>query len=189
LRTIAAVSRALPPALFTRPTLEVAQALIGATLTTEGWTVRIVETEAYCGDPASHWVTRPKTGRMLGETHGCIYVYSIYGMHRCLNFTTDASGPGAVLLRAVEPLRGLDEMRRRRPVRRDVDLTNGPAKLVVALGIDPALHGRPVHAAFELTPPDAAPEIHTGPRVGISKARDLPWRFWLAGNPYVSRSR
>jgi len=172
---------------FERATLEIARALLGVTLSHADWTARIVETEAYTDDPASHFVTRPRTGAMLGSSHGRVYIYSIYGVHRCLNFTTDAGGPGAVLIRAVEPLSGLEGMRERRGVERDRDLTSGPAKLFVALGIDPALHGREVLDEFGLRSPHTPPEVRTGPRIGISHARDLAWRFWIPGNPYVSR--
>lgn len=171
---------------FARDTLEVARDLVGAVLERDGLAARIVEVEAYKGDAASHYVTRPRTAAMMGTTYGRIYVYRIYGMHRCLNFTTDRSGPGAVLLRALEPLRGADEMRARRGVARDTDVASGPAKLFVALGLDESLLGRPVCEEFRLRPSAVAVPVRTGPRIGISRARRLPWRFRLAGNPHVS---
>jgi DNA-3-methyladenine glycosylase len=100
----------------------------------------IVETEAYRDDPASHAVTRPKKGVMLRETFGRIYIYLIYGMHYCLNFTTEAQGPGAVLIRALEPLDGIEKMKARRKTDDLRNLTNGPGKLFQALALHPSLH-------------------------------------------------
>src|SRR5262245_30925775 len=109
--------RPLTAEFFARDTLLVARDLVGATMLHAGVGGVIVETEAYKGDAASHWVTRRhKAGALLGTTHGRIYVYSIYGMHHCVNVTSDASGPGAVLLRAIEPTHGVPEMLRRRGV-------------------------------------------------------------------------
>lgn len=173
--------------LFAGSTLAAARGLLGALLHLPDATVRVVETEAYTDDAASHHVTRPRTGRLLGTSHGLVYVYTIYGMHRCLNVTTDAAGPGAVLFRAVEPVRGLDALRARRPGRPDRELANGPGKLFVALGIDPALHGRPFTDAFRVELPRTPPPIACGPRIGISKARELPWRFWIDGSPWAGR--
>ncbi len=177
------------PTLFEGPTLEAARRLLGVTLTYGGSAGVIVETEAYAGDPASHFVTRPKTGAMLGTTHGLVYVYRIYGIHQCVNFTTDSQGPGAVLIRAIEPVAGLDAMRRRRGRMPDTNLTSGPAKLFAALGLDASLHGRPVTQCFGLRAPESPPDVVAGPRIGISKATDLPWRFHVRGNRYVSRPR
>lgn len=174
-------------AFFARDTLDVARDLVGATLGYGRLAARIVEVEAYKGDRASHFVTRPRTASMMGTTHGRIYVYRIYGMHRCLNVTTDAAGPGAVLFRALEPLRGAATMRERRGVARDEDAASGPAKLFVALGLDDALLGRRFLDVFRLTPADAAPDVATGPRIGVTRDAHLPWRFWLRGNRCVSR--
>jgi DNA-3-methyladenine glycosylase len=174
-------------AWFARDTLDVARDLVGATLEFGALAARIVEVEAYKGDAASHFVTRPRTASMMGTTHGLLYVYRIYGMHRCLNITTDARGPGAVLLRALEPLRGVEEMRARRGVTRDVDVASGPAKLFVALGLDDSFLGRRAAEVFRITPSAAAVDVALGPRIGITKAVELPWRFWVRGNPHVSR--
>jgi DNA-3-methyladenine glycosylase len=174
-------------AWFARDTLDVARDLVGATLEFGALAARVVEVEAYKGDAASHFVTRPRTASMMGTTHGLLYVYRIYGMHRCLNITTDARGPGAVLLRALEPLRGVEEMRARRGVTRDVDVASGPAKLFVALGLDDSFLGRRAAEVFRITPSAAAVDVALGPRIGITKAVELPWRFWVRGNPHVSR--
>lgn len=150
-----------------------------------------METEAYSNDPASHFLTRPRTAAMMGSTHGRIYIYRIYGVHRCLNVTTDACGPGAVLFRALEPLRGGAEMARRRGGAAPTLVASGPARLFVALGLTEALQGARALDAFRFVRPDPSdagpPDVVAGPRVGITKARDLPWRFHLRGNPHVSR--
>jgi DNA-3-methyladenine glycosylase len=175
-------------AWFARDTLQVARDLIGARLAFGEAAARIVEVEAYKGDPASHFVTRPRTAAMMGTTFGRLYIYRIYGVHRCVNVTTERDAPGAVLLRALEPLAGIEAMRRRRGgVRRDTDLASGPARLFVALGLDDALLGRPAAEVFTITPASSPVDVATGPRIGISAATDLPWRFWLRGNRHVSR--
>lgn len=172
---------------FAAPTLDVARALLGCTLVHGNCAGVIVEVEAYGVDAASHFVTRPRTGAIMGEGHGRIYVYSIYGVHHCLNFTTDASGPGAVLIRALEPTRGIESMKERRGSERLADLCSGPARLVQALAVDPALTGRRVTDAFEIVRPRHAPDIAAGPRIGISEAKNLPWRLVVKGSPFLSR--
>jgi DNA-3-methyladenine glycosylase len=172
---------------FAADTLEVAKALLGVTLIYRDCAGIIVETEAYKDDPASHFVTRPNKGAMLGENYGHIYIYKIYGMHHCLNFTTDKDHAGAVLIRALQPLRGIEEMRRRRGVSDLTSLANGPAKLFVALGLDPALHGRPATEVFTLLPPESPVDVGTSQRIGISLATHLPWRFFVRGSRFLSR--
>ena len=164
-----------------------ARALIGVTLVFGDCAGVIVETEAYRDDPASHWVTRPVAGKIMETTHGHVYVYRIYGVHHCLNFTTERTGVGAVLLRALEPLDGLDAMRRRRGVASLRALCSGPAKLVEALGVGPELTGRPVAEAFTLMSRSRRVSVGAGPRIGISRATDLPWRFFERGSAFLSR--
>jgi DNA-3-methyladenine glycosylase len=187
----AATSSRLADADFlARPTLEVARSLVGCTLLRGRCLGRIVETEAYTDDAASHYVMRPRTARaLIGSTHGLVYVFASYGVHLCLNFTTDALAPGAVLLRALEPLEGLELMRRRRHVEQAADLCRGPGCLAQALGITRALSGASVLSAFSLMLPEAPVDVIASPRVGITRARDLPWRFSLAGSRHVSRPR
>jgi DNA-3-methyladenine glycosylase len=163
---------------------------------TEG---RIVEVEAYAGgaDPASHAYRGPTArNRTMFGPPGHLYVYFTYGMHFCANVVTGEPELGeAVLLRALAPLRGLDEMRAARPVaRRDVELCNGPAKLCQALGIDRDLDGADlcgrggiVSLLDDGVPPPVAPTVTT--RVGISVATDRPWRYAVPGDPHVSRGR
>lgn len=159
---------------------------------------RIVEVEAYLGaeDPASHAFrgATPRTQLMFGAP-GFLYVYFTYGMHWCANIVTNRNGsPGAVLLRAVEPLDGVEQMQRRRTVKRDVDLTNGPAKLAQAFGIDGDLNGAGVtdhrgnvRIADDGMAPPGEPGIST--RVGISQGKDLRWRWFASDNRFVSRGK
>lgn len=174
-------------AFFARDTLLVARELIGAELIVGRCAGRIVETEAYTTDAASHAVTRRHKAVLMRETFGHVYVYKIYGMHYCLNFTTEERGVGAVLIRAIEPLRGLSAMRRRRGVEAIGQLASGPGRLCQALGVDLADNGLAVGARVKLQARSDAPLVTAGPRVGVSQARELNWRFFLAGHPCVSR--
>jgi len=179
--------RPLTAEFFARDTLEVARDLIGAVMLHGGVGGVIVETEAYKGDAASHFVTRRHKGAMMGTTHGRIYVYLIYGMHHCVNVTSDATGPGAVLLRAIEPTHGVEEMLRRRGVTDVRDAASGPGKLFVALGLDPTMTGRDACETFTFLPRTREVDVATGPRIGISRAKRLPWRFRVRGSEFVSR--
>ncbi|MGN9812922.1 DNA-3-methyladenine glycosylase [Micromonospora sp. BQ11] len=177
--------------LLAGPVVPAARGLLGCTLTANDVTVRITETEAYAGtagDPASH-AYRGRTARnavMFGPS-GHAYVYFTYGMHWCMNVVTGPDGEAsAVLLRAGEVVDGLDVARERRPaVRRDVDLARGPARLCAALGIDRAAYGVDLLGDGPV-PADA---VAAGPRVGVTGAHDVPWRFWIDGDPTVSAYR
>ena len=154
---------------------------------------RIVETEAYDqSDAASHSYKgqTPRTEVMFGEA-GHLYVYFTYGMHYCCNVVTGVPGHGsAVLIRAVEPLQGEAVLQRRRTGQTGVQLTNGPAKLCQALGIDQRLNGHDLRSGellLELGEPLAQSEVVQTTRIGITKAVDQPWRFYIRGNPYVSK--
>lgn len=192
---------------FARPTLDVARDLLGSHLVHHpdagpARVGRIVETEGYTqDDPAFHgWnLYDPETGTVRREGRaaalfgapGTAYVYLIYGMHWLLNVVTEPDGVGgAVLIRAVEPVAGLDAMQTNRPAaRRPVDLTNGPGKLTQAFDVDDRFHGTPLTAApLFLAPgtdvPDA--DVATSSRIGITKGIDRPWRFFVDTHPYVS---
>jgi DNA-3-methyladenine glycosylase len=154
---------------------------------------RIVETEAYDQtDAASHSYKgrTPRTDVMFGPA-GYLYVYFTYGMHYCCNIVVGHAGEGAaVLIRAVEPLGGEEVLQRRRGGKAGVELTNGPAKTCQALGIDRAMNGHdlreaPLRLVMEPTLDEA--EIVVTPRIGIKQAVDIEWRFYIKGNPYVSR--
>lgn len=171
----------------------VARALIGATLLVDGVGGLIVEVEAYDeDDPASHCHPgrTPRNQAMFGPP-GHAYVYFNYGLHWCLNFVCRESGHGAgVLIRALQPTEGLERMRQRRGLDDERLLCAGPGRVGQALGITKALYGLPLdEPPFALRAPDAAGaiEVIAGPRVGISKAQELPWRFGLAGSRYLSR--
>jgi DNA-3-methyladenine glycosylase len=175
---------------FARDTLSVARDLLGTKLIYRECEGIIVETEAYRDDPASHAITKPNKGSMLWETYGHIYIFFIYGMYHCLNFTTEKTGVGAVLIRAVEPVAGIEKMKQRRQTDKLVQLSNGPGKLFQAFGIEPSIHGEVVGRSIRLqrvlSPGNF--EIARSPRIGISKAADLHWRFFIEGNKFVSKN-
>jgi len=185
--TRAATSSRLPADFFARDVATVARALIGATLLVDGVGGVIVETEAYDEtDPASHCF-RGRTARnasMFGPP-GHAYVYRSYGLHWCLNFVcATASG---VLIRALEPTIGLDRMAERRGTAELRRLCAGPGRLCQALGIDIALDGRSLYRPpFGLWCGEQA-VVDTGPRIGISRGIDTPWRFGLRGSRFLSR--
>ena len=178
------------------PPEQVAPRLLGAVLEREldgvVVRVRIIETEAYHQtDAASHSYRgqTPRTAVMFGPA-GYLYVYFTYGMHYCMNVVTGSEGEGsAVLIRAVEPLDGAELLADRRG-KTGIELTNGPAKLCQALGIDKAMNGHNLQQPpLRLLPGEQVPaaDIVQTTRIGISQAQDVPWRFYLRGNPYVSR--
>lgn len=165
---------------------DLAQALIGATMLVRGVGGTVIETEAYAGsDPASHSFRglTPRNRAMFGPA-GHAYVYRSYGMHLCLNVV---GRPGeAVLIRALRPRWGVDLMRQRRPVG---PLCAGPGRLSQALDVRISDDGMPFDGAELVLLPAVgpAPAIVTGPRVGISRAKEVPWRFGMAGDPELSR--
>ena len=178
---------------FSAPAPAVARQLIGARLRVAGVGGVIVETEAYdATDPASHSFSGPsvRNAAMFGPP-GHAYVYRSYGIHWCINFVCREAGHGAgVLLRALAPADGLAQMRQRRGLDDVRLLCAGPGRLGQALGIDRGLDGRRLdRPPFELLAPETGPvpAIVAGPRIGISKAIDQPWRFGLAGSRFLSR--
>ena len=192
----------LPQEWYAGAVLEVARRLLGKVVahrTPEGLTAGvIVEVEAYGGadDPASHAYAgqTARNGVMFGPP-GRAYVYFTYGMHCCLNVVTGAQGSAsAVLLRALEPLAGIELMRARRGAHiRDRDLCRGPGRLCQALGVSLAQNGADLRSsdlwiaeAPERAEQETGMGIATSPRIGIARAADRPWRLYLAGSPYVS---
>ena len=176
---------------FSASSVEVARALIGAGLRVDGVGGRIVETEAYdAEDPASHSHGGPtaRNASMFGPP-GHAYVYRSYGIHWCLNFVCREAGHGAgVLIRALEPTHGLEVMRARRGVEDLRLLCSGPGRVGQALAITRELDGHALdRAPFELHAAPAPVEVLVGPRIGISKAQEMPWRFGLLGSRFVSR--
>lgn len=192
---------ALPREFYARPTVEVARDLLGKVIVHrvdgEELAGRIVEVEAYLGrgDEAAHFFggMTPRTRVIFGPP-GYAYVYFVYGMYHCLNFVTEPDGEaGAVLIRALEPVAGLEAMRLRRPkARRDRDLASGPGKLAQALGVTLDQYGADVtEGALTVRESKGSEsfEIGVSPRIGIAKAVDLPLRFFVEGNAHVSRAK
>jgi DNA-3-methyladenine glycosylase len=184
------MNRQLRPRDFAGDSHDVALALVGAVLLVDGVGGRIVETEAYDRqDPASHSFSgpTPRNEAMFGPP-GRAYVYRSYGIHWCLNFVCREQGHGAgVLIRAIEPLYGIDVMRTRRGLHDVRLLCAGPGRVGQALGITRELNGlRLDQAPFKVLAAAEPAEVLRGPRIGISKAMEMHWRFGLAGSRFVS---
>jgi DNA-3-methyladenine glycosylase len=184
-----------PPRLrrsfFARSVYEVAPELIGATLLVNGAGGVIVEVEAYHHtEPAAHSYIglTPRNAVMFGPP-GFAYVYRSYGIHWCLNCVCEAEGSAsAVLIRALEPTAGVAAMQRRRGLKEPRALCSGPGKLCEALGVSLRHNGLPLdRAPFEVRARPSEPEIVTGPRIGITKAVEHPWRYGLKGSAYLSK--
>lgn len=183
----------LPLSFFECDAVTLAPKLLGKIVKKGACTGVIVETEAYGTDPASHaYKVTPRSAPMR-DTYGHWYVYFTYGMHYCANVTCDKDGIGAVLIRAVEPIEGIEAMRLRR---KSPALTNGPAKFCEAFGITKKQNGLPAagdlpasKTGFAIFDAPAIPKsrIAASPRIGISAGKHLPWRFYIKNNPFVSR--
>lgn len=175
---------------LTRPAPAVARSLIGALLTVDGVGGLVVETEAYdVDDPASHAFAglTPRNAPMFGPI-GRAYVYRSYGLHWCLNLVCGPHPGAAVLFRALEPTDGLDRMIARRGLADVRKLAAGPGRLCQALGVDACQNNLPMTAPpFRLEPPSRPVSVLEGPRIGITKAVDRPWRYGLAGSRFLSR--
>jgi len=183
----------LPPGFFARPADEVAPDLIGVTLLVDGVGGRIVEVEAYDQDePASHGFRGPteRTKSLFGPP-GRAYVHRSHGIHWCLNLVCGREGrAAAVLVRALEPTQGLEQMRARRGRDDPYLLCAGPGRVAQALGLTGANDGYRLDAPpFELLLGTAETDVATTPRIGITKAAELPWRFLEAHSRFVSRPR
>jgi DNA-3-methyladenine glycosylase len=186
-----AAGRTFGRAFFARSVHQVAPELIGATLLVNGAGGIIVEVEAYHHtDPAAHSYGGPteRNAVMFGPP-GFVYVYRSYGIHWCVNFVCERAGSAsAVLVRAIEPTEGLAAMRRRRGLTDERALCSGPGKLCQALGITHKHNALPLDKPpFELRARSGKPELVTGPRIGITKAVEHPWRYGLAGSKFLSR--
>ncbi|HEY2758784.1 MAG TPA: DNA-3-methyladenine glycosylase [Pseudolabrys sp.] len=178
-------------AFFNRSVHEVAPELIGATLLIDGAGGLIVEVEAYHHtDPAAHsYIGLTARNAVMFRPAGYAYVYRSYGIHWCLNFVCEEEGSAsAVLIRALEPTQGLRLMRRRRGLENVRALCSGPGKLCEALGVTNKHNGLALdQAPIELRAREGTPEIVTGPRIGITKAVDHPWRYGLKGSKFLSK--
>lgn len=192
----------LPPEFYLQPTLEIARQLLGKLLICDGVGGLIVETEGYIGqeDPACHAYTgRTRRNETMWNAPGCAYVYFTYGHHWMLNVVTEREDyPAATLIRAIQPVFGLEEMRERRNLLRlksktdDRNLTSGPGKLCQALGITGELNGISLQSDrlfLAETPPELALppfEVVETTRIGLTRGKESPWRYYVKGNPYVS---
>jgi DNA-3-methyladenine glycosylase len=181
--------REIPVDFFARRTDEVAKDLLGKILAKDDMKARIVETEAYMDEPGSHAHRGNKTPRnevMFGPP-GHIYVYFIYGMYYMLNFVCEEEGtPGAVLIRGAEPLEGIEQMTENRGKKEN--LTNGPARLTQAFGIDIQHNGQQIGKEIRVLDADSTNiRIATSARIGLSKGEHLPLRFFIQENDWVSR--
>ena len=181
----------LRKSFFSRSVHEVAPDLIGATLLFDGVGGRIVEVEAYHHtDPAAHSFRgqTPRNAVMFGPP-GFAYVYRSYGIHWCVNFVCEAEGSAsAVLIRAIEPMHGIGAMRQRRGIDDPRLLCSGPGRLCEALGVTGAHDGLPLdRSPFELRAPAEPGDLLIGPRIGITKAVEHPWRYGLAGSKFLSK--
>ena len=184
----------LPPEVYARPVEELAPELVGCVVRHGDTAGRIVEAEAYHQrEPACHaYAGLTNRTRVLFGEPGAAYVYRSYGLHALLNAVAEDEGRGAaVLIRALEPLEGLDLMRERRALGRPEDLCSGPGKLTQALGIGLDLNGSSLQLGpiQLLAPPPgtAPPRLAVGERIGITRAIELPWRFCDADSRHVSR--
>lgn len=184
-------AHAISRAFFDRSVHEVAPALIGAIFLFDGVGGIIVEVEAYHHtDPAAHsYVGRTARNAAMFGPPGYAYVYRSYGVHWCVNFVCEAEGSAsAVLIRAIAPTTGFSLMRKRRGLDDERLLCSGPGRLCQALAITDAQNAAPLDAPpFVLLAPAQAVEIAAGPRIGITKAADRPWRYGLKGSPFLSR--
>lgn len=150
--------------------------------------VRIVEVEAYANDEASHGFRRSARSAIMHDSFGHVYVYRSYGVHYCMNFTTDRQNSGAVLIRSAEALEGLGRMRRRRGQVADTALCRGPGNLTCALGVTLELNESMIGDKIEVYRGEAT-QIACTTRIGISKAKELPWRFFDPSSLCVSGSK
>ncbi len=165
---------------FGRDSVIVARELVGKILQVGDCCVRIVETEAYRQDKASHAYTRTQRSGIMYETYGHVYVYFIYGMYFCVNITTEREGkPGAVLIRAGEPLSGIAKMKERRGVEKVENLCSGPGKLCMALGITKEQNGLELGEEISVWDDGFVADVGRSRRMGIKEDRHLLWRFFV----------
>ncbi len=174
---------------FARDALVVAKELLGKVVEFNGTSGIIVETEAYKSDPASHGYKITPRSEIMLSSYGKVYVYIIYGMYYCLNFTTNKGEVGAVLIRALEPLDGVNKMKRRRKTDNLHNLMSGPGKLCNALKITKLQNSTDVNEKIKVYHYKKIKdkEIKTSGRIGISQGKDLQWRFFIKDSKFVSK--
>jgi DNA-3-methyladenine glycosylase len=191
LRSPPPVGRLLTRKFFARSVHDVAPDLIGATLLVDGVGGIITEVEAYHHtEPAAHSFNGPTPRNMvMFGPPGFLYVYRSYGIHWCMNFVCEKEGSAsAVLIRALEPTHGIPAMRRRRKLHDERTLCSGPGKLCEAMAVSDKLNTLPLDAPpLAIHARTGKPEIASGPRIGITKAVELPWRYGLKGSKFLSK--
>lgn len=171
---------------FKKDAVVVARDLLGKTISFNGCSGVIVETEAYKSDPASHAYKITPRSKIMLETFGKWYIYFIYGMYFCLNITTNGSDVGAVLIRAVQPVGGVEKMKKRRGTDLIHNLCSGPGKLCQAFGISKKLNGTGFEK-IKIFDGEKPKKIVSTSRIGIREEKPLPWRFYIKNNEWVSR--
>jgi len=171
---------------FKKDAVVVAKGLLGKIISYNNCSGVIVETEAYKSDPSSHAYKITPRSRIMLETFGKWYIYFIYGMYFCMNITTNGDKVGAVLIRAVQPVSGIDKMKKRRGTDLIHNLCSGPGKLCQAFGISKKMNSKGLNAIkiFEGKKPK---KIVSTSRIGIREEKPLPWRFYIADSEWVSR--
>ncbi|MBD3319228.1 DNA-3-methyladenine glycosylase [Candidatus Woesearchaeota archaeon] len=179
--------RTVSPSWCSRDALIVARELLGKVISIKGCSGMIVETEAYKRDPASHGYKITPRSEIMLRTHGRWYVYVIYGMYHCLNITTNKGDVGAVLIRAIEPLKGVEIMKQRRNTDAVHNIGSGPGKLCTALGINKTHNDTCITSDLTLHHYKKIANVVTSTRIGISEGKELPWRFYVRDNPHVSK--
>ncbi len=175
--------------LFRKDAVELARFLLGKEICYGNCSGIIVETEAYKSDPASHAYKITPRSRIMFDSYGRWYIYFVYGMFFCLNITTNEGGPGAVLIRAIQPTAGIKQMEQRRGATDALNLCSGPGKLCTALGITKELNGTDLNEKIFLHDCNKLGKfaIERSPRIGIKNGTDLQWRFFVKDNPFVSK--
>lgn len=173
---------------FNENSVKVAEKLLGKTISLGNCSGYIVETEAYGTDDASHARKRTPRSELMYSSAGKVYIYLVYGMHYCLNFTCNKKNAGAVLIRAVQPVSGIEKMKKRRKIENIFELANGPGKVCGAFGINISLNGAKVNEKIMLFD-EGLKHFKVGRtgRVGIKKAAELPWRFYIKNSKFAGR--
>ncbi len=180
--------RELTKDFFVRDAVNLSKDLLGKIISVNGFLGRIVETEAYTNDSASHGKTRTERSSLMFDTHGCIYVYLVYGMYYCLNFTVNDNDVGAVLIRAVEPLNKITELKEIRKTEKVNNLCSGPGKLCQAFGINKSHNGLEIGGLVKVFDDGyLIKNLGQSSRIGIKNALNLQWRFFIMGNQHVSK--
>ena len=175
--------------IFKKDAVELARLLLGKEIQYNNCRGIIVETEAYKSDPASHAYKITPRSRIMLDSYGKWYIYFVYGMFFCLNITTNEGEPGAVLIRAIQPIEGIKKMEKRRKTKELLNLCSGPGKLCMAFGITKGLNSTDLNEKIFLRHCNKLGKFEIGKssRIGISSGKELEWRFFVKNSPFVSK--